>query len=82
MQTYEKILPPRHDFASEKEKEKVTNSKRKVIPYPQIVCGGGIIWVFFKKEFFGTFCKFLALLETQNKFCCLHSLNHINYIML
>ena len=30
MQTYEKILPPRHDFASEKEKEKVTNSKRKV----------------------------------------------------
>ena len=60
MQTYETILPPWQNFASEKEKEKVIDSKSKVIPSPQIVGGGGITCSFFKKTF-GIFYKLLAL---------------------
>ena len=51
MQTYETILPPRQNFASEKEKEKVIDSKSKVIPSPQIASGGGIRCIFSKNNF-------------------------------
>ena len=68
MPAYEKILPPRNDFASEKEKkEKVMNDKSKAIPPPHNFCGGGIRCVFFKKITFGTFRNFLAPFEIPNE---------------
>ena len=50
MPAYEKILPPRNDFASEKEKkEKVMNGKSKAIHPPHNYLWWGNKMCFFKK---------------------------------
>ena len=68
MPAYEKILPPRNDFASEKEKkEKVMNDKSKAIPPPHNYLWWGNKMGFFKKITFGTFRNFLAPFEIPNE---------------
>ena len=85
MQTYEKILPPWHNFDPEKEKEeKIINSKSKVIPLSQITCGGGIRPSFlFNKIHFGLFCKLFGPFRKHKQNSVVYiSLFHNNFIIL